>query len=48
MKDLRIVNVLIIIKRAFIVKCPGLSLAVIDMLKSYSDYLSDLSLVTDY
>jgi hypothetical protein len=48
MEDLRMVNVLVIMKRAFTVECPGLSLAVVDMLKSCSDYLSDLSLVTDY
>jgi hypothetical protein len=56
MADLRMVDVLIAMKRAFAVEClglslavecPGLSLGVVDMLKSCSDYLSDLSLVTD-
>lgn len=46
MEDLRMVDVLAAMKRALAVECPGLSLAVVDMLKSCSDYLSGLSLVT--
>jgi hypothetical protein len=41
------VDVLVAMKGALAVECLGLSLAVVDMLKSCSDYLSDLSLVTD-
>lgn len=47
MEDLRMVDVLVAMKRALAVECLGLSLAVVDMLKSCSDYLSGLSLVTD-
>lgn len=51
MEDLRmvdvLVDVLVAMKRVLAVECLGLSLAVVGMLKSCRDYLSDLSLVTD-
>lgn len=47
MEVLRMIDILVAIKRMFAVECPRLSLAVVDMLKSCKDYLSDLSLVTD-
>jgi hypothetical protein len=41
------IDVLIAMKRESATECLGLGLAVVDTLKSFGDYLSDLSCTTD-
>jgi len=47
MEDLRTIDVLIAMKRESATECPVPNLAVVDMLKSFGDYLNVLSRMTD-